>query len=308
VLPGGFSYSPEVVLGRSTTAGVATSADQQHVSVVIASASGPPRILQTDTAGLASFDGITTYSGKLFWMHSNTDPDAQQYTSLWVADQAGGRPRELTTDAGAPDLTGTRYALQLAAGRVYWMGSNPDGAPITRLQSVAVTGGTVTTRIIPGRWQLSAWPWLATAPAPGAGAELLNLATGVRIQVRTPAQRIAICSPSWCRISAGTASQNQDTTLMRPDGSHSQRIATGGTTAVSDEVALEGRFEPLGGAINPNGVTAATALTLYDERTGSTVMIDPAASEARASGDYLWWSSGDNETRIWQGLDLRTLS
>ncbi|MDQ1644801.1 MAG: hypothetical protein QOJ50_985, partial [Cryptosporangiaceae bacterium] len=31
-----------------------------------------------------------------------------------MADVAGGQARELTADAGAPDFTGTRYALQLA--------------------------------------------------------------------------------------------------------------------------------------------------------------------------------------------------
>jgi hypothetical protein len=307
MLPGGFAYRPEVVLDRSTTAGIATSADQQRVSLVIARASGPPRILQTDTAGLASFDGITAYGGKLFWMHSNTDPDAAQHTSLWVADQAGGLPRRLTADTGTPDLAGTRYALQLAAGRLYWIGSDQDGAT-TRLRSIAVTGGAVMTRVIPGRWQLSAWPWLSTVPAPDVPAELLNLTTGTRIRVHAPAQRIAVCSPDWCRISAGNASQPQETTLMHPDGSHSQRIATGGTTAITDEVALRGRFEPLAGAINSNGISTATPLSLYDLRTASTVLVDPAATDARASGDYLWWSSGDNETQAWQGLDLRTLS
>jgi hypothetical protein len=307
LLAGGFTYTPDVVLDRSTTAGIATSADQQQVSLVIAPASGPPRILQTDTAGLASFDGITAYGGKLFWMHSNTDPEVELHTSLWVADQSGGDPRRLTADAGTPDLAGTRYALQLAAGRLYWIGSDPDGGANTRLRSIPVTGGTVSTRVIPGRWQLSAWPWLTTGPALGVPAELLNLTTGTRLRVPAPAQRIAVCSPAWCRISAGNASQPQDTTLMHPDGSQSQRIATGGTTAVTDEVALEGRFEPLSAAISPSGITMATALTLYDLRTATTVLIDPAATDARASGDFLWWASGNNETRTWQGLDLRTL-
>jgi hypothetical protein len=239
-------------------------------------------------------------------MHSNSDPQAEQHTSLWMADLAGGPARRLTDDTGTPDLAGTRYSLQLASGRLYWISGDPDGIT-TRLHSIAVTGGAVTTRTIPGRWQLSAFPWLTTTPAPDLPAALLNLTTGTRIRVHAPAQRIAVCSPDWCRISAGNSSQSQDTMLMRPDGTHSQRIATGGTTAITDEVALQGHFEPLGGAVNPNGITTATPLTLYDLRTASTVLIDPAATDARASGDYLWWSSGDNETLSWHGLDLRAL-
>jgi hypothetical protein len=43
------------------------------------------------------------------------------------------------------------------------------------------------------------------------------------------------------------------------------------------------------------------------ERTGQTevrVLIEPAA----ANGDYLWWSTDDNETLAWHALDLRTLT
>jgi hypothetical protein len=38
------------------------------------------------------------------------------------------------------------------------------------------------------------------------------------------------------------------------------------------------------------------------------VLIEPAATNAAARGDYLWWSTGDNETLAWHALDLRTLN
>jgi hypothetical protein len=307
-LPGGLTYSPELILGPSLTAGLATSADQLHLSVAIARPSGPARILQTDVPGLASFDALTTSGGSLFWMRTHTSESGQQHTSLWTASLTGpGPPRQLAADTGTPDFGGTRYSLQAASGRLYWTGSNTGGGPATTLYSIPVTGGPVTARTIPGAWQLSAWPWLTTPPSPGSTPELLNAVTGQHAAVRAPKTRITVCGPAWCRISAGDSAQPQDTTLMHPDGSASRQIATGGTTAISDEVALEGRFEPLGGTIDPNAATPATALTLYDLRTGHTTMVDPAATEAQASGDYLWWSSGDNETRAWHGLDLRTL-
>ena len=32
-----------------------------------------------------------------------------------------------------------------------------------------------------------------------------------------------------------------------------------------------------------------------------------AATGAMAKGDFLWWSTGDNETAAWHAVDLRTL-
>jgi hypothetical protein len=94
---------------------------------------------------------------------------------------------------------------------------------------------------------------------------------------------------------------------MRPDGSHRQRIADATAFPIAGEVALESRFEPLSGSFDPSSVTKAAPLSLYDIETGRTVLVDPSVTEAKASGDYLWWSSGDNETLAWHGLDLRTL-
>ncbi|MDQ1654331.1 MAG: hypothetical protein QOI35_3531, partial [Cryptosporangiaceae bacterium] len=85
VLPGGLSYSPELILGPSLTAGLATSADQEHLSVAVARSAGPARILQTDIPGLSSFDALTASGGSLFWMRSRTDESGHQHTSLWTA-------------------------------------------------------------------------------------------------------------------------------------------------------------------------------------------------------------------------------
>jgi hypothetical protein len=308
VLPGGLSFRPKAVLSRSTTAGVATSADKRHVSLVLASESGPPRTLQTAAAGLASFGAITTYGGQLFWMHTSGGADGQRRTSLWSAPLAGGGPsRQLAADAGTPRLDGTRYALQQGGGRLYWTDSHLLGDTATRLRSIPVTGGPVTARAIAGRWQPSAWPWLVTFPPPGKPAELLNLLTGARTVVRAPAGKALLCGHSWCRISADALAQAQDTAVMRPDGSDYQRIAGGTAFPIADEVALEDRFEPLSGSIDPTSVTRAAPLSLYDIETATTILVDPAATEANASGDYLWWSSGDHEILAWHGLDLRTL-
>jgi membrane-bound inhibitor of C-type lysozyme len=48
-------------------------------------------------------------------------------------------------------------------------------------------------------------------------------------------------------------------------------------------------------------------LDLYDIADGKPVLLDAAATGASARGNFVWWSTGDNETLAWHGLDLRTL-
>jgi hypothetical protein len=61
-------------------------------------------------------------------------------------------------------------------------------------------------------------------------------------------------------------------------------------------------------ALTSANATTVSRLDLYDITHRRTVLIEPAATNAGAKGDYLWWSTGDNETLAWHGLDLRTLT
>jgi hypothetical protein len=279
-----------------------------RASLVIARASGPPRILHTDLAGEASTDAVTASATQLFWMRSELDAAGQQHTGLWEAGRATGTSRKLAADIGTPVLGGSAYDMQVRAGRLYWLDGGQDGTAVTRLRSIPVTGGPITTRVITGSWQLAAWPWLVSAPRANQAARLLNLASGEQAVVRPAPGKIVSCSPSWCRLFPDNAAQAQDTMLMRRDGSELRRAGTRGATPVTDEVALLDRFEPMLAASTSNAASTATALTLYDVRANSSVVIDPAATDARASGGFLWWSTGDNETRQWHGLDLRSLT
>jgi hypothetical protein len=60
--------------------------------------------------------------------------------------------------------------------------------------------------------------------------------------------------------------------------------------------------------INATGQVAISTLALYDVAHRRPVLISPAATNAGGRGGYLWWSTGDNETLAWHGLDLRTLT
>ena len=48
-------------------------------------------------------------------------------------------------------------------------------------------------------------------------------------------------------------------------------------------------------------------LSLYDIARRRTVLISPASTNSAIRGGYLFWSTGNNETLTWYGLDLRSL-
>lgn len=95
--------------------------------------------------------------------------------------------------------------------------------------------------------------------------------------------------------------------MIHADGSQPHIVADAKAIPVASDVALLDRFELLSTMINGNGLVTIFKLALYDLRTGQSVLITPAATDALGSGAYIWWSTGDNETLTWQGLDLRTL-
>jgi hypothetical protein len=95
---------------------------------------------------------------------------------------------------------------------------------------------------------------------------------------------------------------------MRPDGTGQQRIGDASTAAICNEVALRDRFTLLG---SPAPVATAAMVTqrvwLYDLASRRAVLLSPTASDANGRGDYVWWTTGDHETRAWRALDLRSL-
>jgi len=157
---------------------------------------------------------------------------------------------------------------------------------------------------------LTAWPWLTTSPgATGDHAELDNPTTGARVTVPAPDGQMITCTPVWCRLIADNAQQTQRIELMHPDGTGRQVLGDANSTALSDDVALRDRFEVLA---DPTPTSSPTIVIervwLYDLTRRRSVLLTPAASNAGARGDYVWWSTGDNETLAWHALDLRSLT
>jgi hypothetical protein len=308
-LPDGSSYVPTLILDPTTSVGVSTSADTVHAGLVVVTGTGPPRVLQTHVVSDGgSFDGIAVNADRLFWMHTISDATGHAQVSLWSAARSGGPARKLTADVGEPLFYGSAYDVQIVAGRLYWTAARPGRPDQTELRSVALAGGRVTVRVLDGPWTMTAWPWLVTAPnAVDAPIQLDNLATGARTPVKVPASKQVSCSPIWCRTIPNNIAQGSETDLVRPDGTDARRIGDANATAVASDVALLDRFEVLVSTVSSNANTTVSRLSLYDIAHRRTVLIDPAATNAGARGAFLWWSTGDNETLTWHGLDLRTL-
>jgi hypothetical protein len=306
--PDGSTYNPVVVLDAGTSVGFSTSADALHSALVVASGA-TNRVLQTQlVSDGGSFDGITATADRLFWMHTADDGTGHAKVSLWGAPRSPGPARQITADVGRPVFYGSQHDMQVVDGRLYWVAARPGPGDQTELRSIALAGGPVTTRVVGGSWAMSSWPWLITAPgASGTPMQLYNLITDARTVARVPASKQVYCSPVWCRMIPGNVANGTEVDVIRPDGSDRRRIGDPNATAIASDVALRDRFEVLLTTVSSNAVTTVSRLTLYDITHRRGVLIEPAATNAGARGDFLWWSTGDGETLAWHGLDLRTL-
>jgi len=276
---------------------------------VVVPPSGPPRILQTQsmTEG-GSFDGLSVTADRLYWMHTVSDSVGQAHVTLWSAPWAGGPARELTADVGAPVFYGSRYDVQPVGDRLYWAAASAGHPDRTEIRSIPLGGGTVAVRTVPGAWAMSKWPWLVTSPsASDQPTRLHNLDTGQVITVTAPPNKQVSCSPVWCRVIPDNAAQSTETDLIRLDGSDPQQIGDANAAAIASDVALLDRFEVLMTIINSNGRIVVSTVAVYDLAKRRSVLLSSTATNAGARGDFVWWSTGDNETLAWHGLDLRTL-
>ena len=132
--------------------------------------------------------------------------------------------------------------------------------------------------------------------------------TGADVAVRAPAHKQVTCAPHWCRLIPDNAAGPAETDLLRPDGSDQRTIGGGNDAAIASDVALRDRFEVLMTMVSTTGQVTVSKLALYDIPARRTVQVEGAATNAGARGDFVWWSTGDNETLTWHGLDLRTLT
>jgi hypothetical protein len=311
LLPDGSTFNPITIVDPDLAiGGIADPANTRYTLATI-TPTGTLRALTTfPAADGASVDAIATTATDVYWMQTLTDAAGAGHTTLWSAPKAAGPAHQLTTDVGNALFAHSGYDLQIVGDRLYWITApHGDGHP-TQLRSIPLAGGRVATRQLPGDYVLTAWPWLTTSPgATGSRAQLINLTTGAHSTVPADNGQMITCTPAWCRMIADNAQETNRIELTHPDGTNRQHLGDASSSALSDDVALRGRFEVLA---NPAPTSSPTIvierIDLYDLIARRSVVLTPAASDAGARGDYVWWSTGDNETLAWHALDLRSLN
>lgn len=242
------------------------------------------------------------------WIASVPDERGQVVSELWIAPRTEdgiGEARLLTTDTGDVITFGSVYDLQFAAEGLHWLATARSAALVTEHRSIDVDGGEVTVVGHRGAWQSAAWPWLASAGSDSlGGAQLVRTDTGTGVKVFSGADELTLCSATWCRLVVNAA-DGARVDLVRPDGSERVTVAEGFTSAVSPEVGLIDRFEPLAErAAAAEGIT----LTLFDLAEREVYVVAGDAGRAGADARRLWWSTGTGELLVWHVLDLTALA
>ncbi|MFG3341602.1 hypothetical protein [Glycomyces sp. NPDC048151] len=247
---------------------------------------------------------------RIAWLQSVPDEQGRVVSELWTAERgADGRPggaRLLTADTGDVITAGSAYDLQFAAEGLHWLATARSEALVTEHRSVGVDGGDVETVGHRGAWQAAAWPWLASAGSDSlGGAQLVRTDTGAGVKVFSGSDELTLCSATWCRLIV-TADDGSRIDLVRPDGSERVTVAEGFTSAVSPDVGLIDRFEPL--AQSQAAAGDATTVTLFDLQDGEEYLVASSAGQAGADAKSLWWSTGTGELLEWHVLDLTDLA
>lgn len=316
VLPDGAAFTPLLYLDPSTSIGSAPTPDRAAVRLMLRSGAGQPRELHRVAADQnPQFAGFTTAGGPaddtVVWAESTADTAGHAETRIWKVNwRTAGRPVSLTADTGDAIFFNSQYDLVAADGRVYWAAAARSAEVVTEVRSVALTGGKIKIRPVPGAYSLSAWPWLVSAGSGQAGpVDLVNLDDGRKVHVPAAQTELVTCSPVWCRVlvlsgSGGPARLD----LMRSDGSDRQRMAGGQASSSTADVALVDRFEVLSQSGSTGSATSSQEVLLYDATRKKTVLVAKGAGMVFARGGILSWSTGDNESLVWHALDLRSLA
>jgi hypothetical protein len=190
---------------------------------------------------------------------------------------------------------------------VYWVAAGSDDT--TEVRSVALTGGPVGTRPVPGTWTLSAWPWLVNGITATGGATLLkNMSTDRDLPVAKIGSRSTTqCGPTWCQVASLAKDGAHQIDLMRPDGSGRLRVAGDTAKTVIADVAPLDRYEVYSKTGPDSDLTGNVQLLIFEIATRRTVEVSPDAGRVSYRNGVLVWATGNLDTFIWHALDLRTI-
>ena len=306
LLPDGTPYTPRYLLPNGTSLGEALSPDGSALRLVERAATGAVRVLRhRPTAHTPQYVGFTRVGSEIVWAESHAGPEGGR-TELWaVAPDTTTPPRRVTADTGDVVFVNSQYDIVAHGDRLYWL-AVAGRAGHTELRSVAVSGGAVTTHVVPGEWTLSAWPWLVSIGAAGP-IRLRAVDTGREVTVQAGPEELAACSPTWCRVLVSAPDGTTHLDVMRVDGSQRRRIGGDSAVAAVVDVALLDRFEVL--TVDPSSTVAIDRpqLVVYDLATDRTITIAERAHTVLTRAGLLWWSTGLSRESTWQVVDLRAL-
>jgi hypothetical protein len=304
-LPDGTAYRPAIFLDARTSVGTATTRDGKSLRLLLVSADQPVRQLRnvpfTQNPSFQTFAVAGT--DVLLWAEG-----ARGKIQIWRADLRDRRgPQQLTSDAGDATFYQSQYDLIVNAGNLYWVAVRKDDA--TEVRSIALTGGPVDTRTVPGNWTLSAWPWLVNGITAASGTTLLrNLSTDQDVPVAgTGSRSVTRCSPTWCQVATLSHDGTNRIDLMHPDGSGRQRVAGDTAETVIADVTPLDRYEVYSEIGPESNLTGNVRLLAFELATRRTVEISPDAGRVSYRNGVLSWATGNQNTFIWHALDLRTI-
>jgi hypothetical protein len=300
-LPDGSSYAPRVFISGTESVGTAETADHTFLRVLAVTAGRVAELRRVPAADLPQFDGFAVSGDTVVWAESVSRASATVRTTLWRASwKAGSRGTQIPAATGEAVFSGSPFDLVVQAGRVSWVAT---AGTATEVRSVALTGGTVTTKRLEGDFRLTAPPWAVSGgTGRGVPVQLIDLTTNRKVTVPTNAAEIAECGPTLCRMGVINNNTLARIDLQRPDGTERRRIAGSEATPVTTEVALLGRFVALKTDIGPGG-----GLSLYDIRSGRTDLVAVDVANVQGRDALLWWSTGAGDDLVWNALDLRVL-
>jgi hypothetical protein len=304
-LPDGTAYQPRFFLDAATSIGTVPDAGHQSLRLVVRGGDSSVRQLRSlPLRDMPWFGGFALAGDVLAWAEQSQGESLQ----MWVVNLRDGRPaRELTDDTGDAVLSGSAHDLQIADGGLHWAAATQDHPDLTEIRSVALTGGSVDIRRVPGSWELSAWPWLVDGRGVPRGTTIVrNLLTNRDIAIPSSARQATRCSPSWCQVvSPSTAGFRVE--VAHPDGTDREAVSDGTAVPAIADVAPLDRFEVLSQLGAYSDVTGTRQLLVFDLVTRRTVEVSPAARTVACSGSVLWWSTDTRDAPVWHSLDLRTV-
>ncbi|WP_239080332.1 hypothetical protein [Paractinoplanes brasiliensis] len=302
-LPDGTAYDPGLFLDIRTSVGSAPTRDGKHIRLVIRGPGEAVRELRRlPLTQNPAFVSPSVAGDILVWAEST-----RAGLHLWTADLRAGRPaRLLTGDIGDARLYQTQYDLVISPGRVNWVAAAPEAG--TEIRSVALTGGPVAKRVVPGNWALTAWPWMVDGLADISGASRLrSLVTGEERAVPITRLSETACTPLWCRAVSLDDDGYPKIEVVRTDGGERRLVARETARTVISDVAVLGRFEVFARVTPASELTGRDELLVYDIETNRTVRVSPEAGNVRYRNGVLEWTTGNAESFLRHVLDLRSI-